>query len=206
MSSNALNTMSNLLTHVNNLEAIHGALAAGRGRRHRQDAIHRAGIVMSVAAWESYVEAVTLEALSVISPAAGAPAHAVMVHRLALRDANHRVKQFNTPNSENVRSLFQEHLDFDPWPLWSWVAGTRRNWNSQQMRTRLNEWMRIRHCVAHGAALPTDIAMLRNTHGGVSIRLEHLRECRDFVNHVGTQTDAGLSAHLAATYGMAAPW
>lgn len=198
--------MGSLLAHVDNLETIHGNLAAGRGRRHRQDALHRAGVVISIAAWESYVEAVLKEAIEAIRPAAGSPLPAILVHRIAERDANKKVSEFNTPNAENVRRLFQEHLDFDPWPHWIWVAGTRRNWNSDFMRTRLNEWLKIRHCVAHGAPFPTTIAMLRNSHGGYSIRLEHLQDCRDFVRQLATVTDAALANHLVAQFAIAPPW
>jgi hypothetical protein len=198
--------MDSLLNHVYNLENIHGSLAAGRGRRHNQDALHRAGVVMSVAAWESYVEDVLKEAIVKIKPVAGAPLHAVLVHRIAERDANKRVKEFNTPNAQNVRKLFQENLDFDPWPHWTWVAGTRRNWNSVRMQKALNDWLTIRHCVAHGASLPNDIAMLRNSQGSHSIRLAHLQECRDFIKHIATQTDSALSSHLVAQFGIAAPW
>jgi hypothetical protein len=63
MSSGSLGECTNLLGSVDQLIIIHGKLQQGRGRRHEQDAIHRAGVVLTVAAWQAYIEKVLTEAL-----------------------------------------------------------------------------------------------------------------------------------------------
>ena len=50
------------MRYVKQLQKIHEKLEQGKGRRHRQEALHRAGIVMCVAAWEAYVEDLVCEA------------------------------------------------------------------------------------------------------------------------------------------------
>jgi hypothetical protein len=71
MPSNAHKNFTALMSYVDQLVGIHAKLQQGKGRRHEQDAIHRAGVVMVVAAWEGYVEQVLLEAFAAIEKDAG---------------------------------------------------------------------------------------------------------------------------------------
>lgn len=64
--SEARSSFETQLALVDQLIAIHGKLQAGRGRRYEQDALHRAGVVLTVAAWQAYVEKVIGEALDLI--------------------------------------------------------------------------------------------------------------------------------------------
>lgn len=66
MPSNAQTQFINQIGYVDQLIAIHRKLQTGKGRRHEQDALHRAGVVMIVAAWESYIEKLVMEALDAI--------------------------------------------------------------------------------------------------------------------------------------------
>src|SRR5947209_5514244 len=155
MPSQAATTFSSSMGYVDQLIRAHSRLQAGRGRRFEQEAIHRAGIVLTVGAWEGYVELVTLEALRVIATSVAGhaqPAWARHAFSLFRARITAEVKQFNTPNSQNVRRLFQNCLGFDPWPFWSW-----RRSIAQRTRTRLDDWLRIRHGVAHGSGLPSNI-------------------------------------------------
>lgn len=205
MASSAFIGLESLLGHVDQLEVIHGSLGAGRGRRHKQDALHRAGVVLAVAAWESYVENVTKEALQAISGAAVGNPTAASLAALEIQHCDRSVGRFNTPNAENVRDLFQKHLLFDPWPHWVWKASGRRQWNAIFMRERLNHWLQVRHSIAHGFKLP-QYPFLLNQHGKYTVRKCHLMHCRDFVRHLASETDVALAHHLATKFGIAAPW
>ena len=66
MPSSALIDFQELMASVDQLIEIHAKIQSGRGRRHRQDAIHRAGVVLTVAAWQAYIEKVAIEALGKI--------------------------------------------------------------------------------------------------------------------------------------------
>lgn len=85
--SAALMKFSEQLELVDQLITIHGNLQTGRGRRFEQDAIHRAGVVLTVAAWQAYNEKVLLEALDAFSanlqnPAAPAPSWALQASNM----------------------------------------------------------------------------------------------------------------------------
>ena len=136
MPSNAHKQFSELMGYVDQLIGIHGKLQQGKGRRHEQDAIHRAGVVMVVAAWEGYVEQVLLESFAAMEKDAGlvvGVAGAAVIptwarHTFGLRRTElvNALKQFNTPNAENVQRLMREWMQFDPFPGWSWHVKLRR--------------------------------------------------------------------------------
>lgn len=212
MPSQAANTFTASIGTVDQLIRAHSRLQNGRGRRHEQEAIHRAGVVLTIGAWEGYIERVLLDSLALIEAnAAGAgvaaiPAawarHAFSLFRAGIEDA---VKQFNTPNSQNVRRLFQSNLRFDPWAHWNWHS-PRRQWNSNTMRTRLDDWLRIRHGVAHGSGLPADIAWIHGPHHHPRLTLSLLKDCKNFATHLVKQTDDALRDFLIQEHGLPAPW
>jgi hypothetical protein len=207
MPSNASKQFAALIKFVDQLITAHGKIQAGAGRRHEQEAIHRAGVVLVVAAWESYAEKVLIEAFgTVVVSAAGGPSWASHILKLKEAEVKRTVREFNTPNAENVQRMFQAALDFDPLPFWSWKS-PRRNWNSNEMKERLNAWVKIRHSVAHGGDLPNVIAWIKAPGTGVPrLNLPLLKECKCFFEQVVDQTDAAFRTWLINHHGVAAPW
>lgn len=207
MPSDASNEFQTLMGYVDQLITAHGRLQQGRGRRHEQDAIHRAGVVLIVAAWESYAEKVLLEAFStVVGNAAGGPAWARQILILRANEVKEWTSDFNTPNAENVQRMFRRALEFDPLPAWNWNA-PQRNWNPERMNQRLNAWVRIRHTVAHGGNLPDNIHWIQNpqTHQP-RLTLTLLRECKAFFERIVDQTDNAFLHWLQNHHGVALPW
>jgi hypothetical protein len=201
-----------LLASVDQLIDMHERLQSGRGRRHKQDALHRAGVVLTVAAWQAYVEKILNEALDKVSddldnPPGGIASpnwakHTFKMRRAAIRN---NISKFNTPNSENVRTLLRDGVDFDPWPFWEYRTGPRQ-WSSAEVRTRTNKWVLVRHSVAHGFPLPGDVDWLQDDNGSPRLTLGLLKECRKHFVHLVNQTDSAFSAHLSAQHGIVAPW
>jgi hypothetical protein len=155
-----------------------------------------------------------MESVTALEHSAGVQAGAVQPvpawarHAFALRRAEIQVsvKKFNTPNAANVRDLCLGALEFNPWLHWDWHAGPRQ-WDGKRMRERLDGWLRVRHSVAHGAALPNDIDELLGPNGQARLTLGALRECKRFFEHIARQTDAALALHLVQHHGIAAaPW
>jgi hypothetical protein len=215
MPSDASRQFDGLMAFVDQLVAIHGRLQQGKGRRHSQDALHRAGVVLTVAAWESYIESVVLEALNVIEseafdthavlpppPVSPWARHAFFLYRTQIET---KVKRFHTPDATGVRDLLQESLACNIWPSWHWTA-RRRHWNSEEMRKRLNAWLRIRHAVAHGSPLPSDIEWIESARGDPRLTLSLLRECKAFFSRVVNQTDGAVAAHLIQHHRLTAAW
>lgn len=200
---------------IDQLIEIHRKLQQGQGRRREQDAIHRAGVVMVVAAWEGYVEKVLLEALTAIERdagiVAGAPVpaglpawtrHTFGIRRTELVNA---LKQFNTPNAQNVQRLMREWMQFDPFPAWSWHVKARQ-WDTAEMQKRANQWLNIRHGIAHGSGLPTDIQWMQDAQHRPRLTLTLLKECKRFFERLVQQTDDSFRVFLQVTHGVAAPW
>jgi hypothetical protein len=98
-----------------------------------------------------------------------------------------RVKNYNTPNAENTRELLQL-VGVDVKPYWSWECG-RQLLTFQDVTTRLNGWLRVRHALAHGdAQLPNEAVLSGSKKGSGALRLEDAEECVNFFEKLGKQT------------------
>ena len=75
MPSNALSVhLDQLLTDATELDTIHTQLRTGLpGRQYGLASLNRAAVVISVSAWESYVEELMRESLEALRPAAPPP-------------------------------------------------------------------------------------------------------------------------------------
>jgi hypothetical protein len=215
MGSKTSKRFSDLIVYVDQLIDIHGKLKKGKGRRHHQEALHRAGVVLTIAAWESYVEEVLREAYDVImtnglavsgTTTATIPAWAQHLFKLRATDLGHHLKQFNTPNAQNVRRLMEEWLGLDPTASWQWNSkGPGENWNAETCRKQLDLWLRIRHGVAHGGGLPKDIPWLQGSKGPRLV-LYHMKDCKHTLMHLVRLTDEAIENHLKTHFGIATPW
>ncbi|MEQ8435054.1 MAG: HEPN domain-containing protein [Oceanicaulis sp.] len=208
--SDARNAFHNQLKLIDQLITIHGNLQTGRGRRHEQDAIHRAGVVLTVAAWQAYNEKVLLEAVEKIDaamrdPHTGTPAWVVQSFGLRRAQIETIVKKFNTPDDVRVRDLFKETIGLNPWPHWEWKRG-RRQWDSKEVRNRTNKWVLVRHSIAHGFDLPNDVGWLQGANGSPRLTLNLLKECRTHFVHIVDLMDVIVGTHLKSTYKIASPW
>ena len=210
MPSDSYKEFSVLLGTVDQLVDIHRKVQQGRGRRHRQDAIHRSGVVLTVAAWQAYIEKVLGEGLArlesvVIEPAneIAPPPWAVIGIQFQIATVKKSVAKFNTPNAENVKRLFEETFDFDPWPYWTWRLA-RRNWDGETVRMRTNDWLKIRHSIAHGVDLPNQVSWIIGANGTPRLTLQLLVECKKHFQHLVSETDAAFWAHLERRFDIPA--
>ena len=206
----ALTKFSEQLVLVDQLISIHGKLQTGRGRRHEQDAIHRAGVVLTVAAWQAYNEKVLVEAIDAIAsnlqnPAAPAPSWALQSFNMRRAQIASVVKKFNTPNDVTTRDLYLDSLGFNPWPFWEWRQG-RRQWDVYEVRRRTNTWVLVRHSIAHGFDFPNNVPWLRGNNGVPRLTLGLLKECRAHFIHLTSKIDAAFSEHLVTDHDLPRPW
>jgi RiboL-PSP-HEPN len=146
-------------------------------RKHSDSTTYKAGIVLLAAAWEIYLEFLIKEAASFI--ANKAPDSSVIPLDLKRRICNtnlnpegrqkhdhfawlftgdlwreevfqyivRQVEILNTPNSKNVNELFLRTLNH---PKISFCWGRQRMDNDRAADT-LDEWLDLRHSIAHGA-------------------------------------------------------
>jgi hypothetical protein len=176
-----------LLADAQELDAGHTRLRTGRrGRQWGLGALNRAVVVMSVSAWEAYVEEVLREALRSIRPANPPVGHWSALNAAALS----QLGRFNNPNVENVKSLFADYLGIADITLeWYWAHCA-----SQHACDLLTEAIRFRHQIAHGVnPRPT----IHNTYSNW---------LPGFFRRLAASTDRGIHQHLTTQLGAQPPW
>lgn len=188
MPSNAYNVhLQQLLQDADEIQAIHSQQRTGNpGRQYGLASLNRAAVVLSVSAWESYVEELlreSLQALRPMPPHAGAwPALNAYVLGLLGR--------FHTPNPANVEQLIRNSLGLpDVHLAWVW-----QNCPSPQAVQRLDEALAYRHEIAHGVNPRPTI------HNFYSSQLPN------FIRRLARCTDEAVRDHLANVHGVPAPW
>jgi hypothetical protein len=206
MPSTASRDFAELMASVDQLIAIHARIQSGRGRRHRQEAIHRAGVVLTVAAWQAYVEKIALEALAKIEAkiqvdddGSPTPPWARASFKFRKPAVTKSVGDLNTPNSQNVVRLFDWSFGFDPRRYWVWDS-PRRQWDSAKFCNRTDEWLRIRHSIAHGNSLPDNMGWIKNASGTARLNLTLLRECQRHFRELVRRTDTAFIKFLKREY------
>jgi hypothetical protein len=75
----------------------------------------RAGLVMALTAWETYVEDRVLEAVKERVSEVATRAEKFMLAKL-----DEELKRFNTPTTEKTRKLFLDYLEVDVTTAWRW--------------------------------------------------------------------------------------
>ncbi len=145
MASNAFaNHLEQLLRDAEELDDAHTALSTGKpGRQYGLASLNRAIVVVSVSAWESYLEELMREAVQALQPPGppfGAPWPALNVYVTGL------LNNFNSPNPVNVGRLIRNSVGLvDVHLFWTWPYCT-----SAQAVQRLTDAMNYRHQIAHG--------------------------------------------------------
>ena len=81
------------------------------------EVLKRAGLVMALTAWETYVEdRLTEEMNKKLGVVAGS-----YVGDFVLKKLNTDLKQFHNPTSDKTKRIFEEYLGFDVTEGWSWA-------------------------------------------------------------------------------------
>jgi hypothetical protein len=111
------------------------------------------------------------------------------------------VGDFNTPNSQNVTRLLDTSFGFDPRRFWVWES-PRRQWNSQLFTQRTDDWLRIRHTIAHGDDLPDNLPWIRNEGDTARLNLILLKECQRHFKELARRTDRAFVTFLRTEYGI----
>lgn len=135
--------LEQLLLDAEELDDAHTELRTGNpGRQYGLAPLNRAIVIMSVSAWESYVEELMRESVLALRPLGLAmgtwPALNAYVAGL--------LGNFNTPSPGNVERLIRNCLGLaDVHLSWTW-----QNCSSAQAVQRLADSLTYRHQIAHG--------------------------------------------------------
>ncbi len=200
----AVDNFGRAMTHCDNIIAVHQTHGGGgRGRRIQEVSLDRAVIVLAVAAWQAAVQDLTKAILDESEPV-GVPAIEVARYRASVGFVTRGIDDFATPNAEKTRSLMIA-AGFDPYPHWTYViAGgqgrPRTTWQPHMVTKRLNEWVRVRHAVAHGHdKLPIVDALKAVRDGNTTdpaVRLADAQQCVSFTDRLVRLTAHAIAAHL----------
>lgn len=80
------------------------------------EVLKRAGLVMALTAWETYVEDLAQELVQLRLERSNDP----HLTGLVLRRLDSELRRFHNPNSEKTRQLFIDYLDIDVTRQWRW--------------------------------------------------------------------------------------
>lgn len=194
------------MKHCDNIIAVHREVGGGTsGRRYKEASLNRAVIVLAVAAWQAAVQDLTTALLDTAAPVGGPPIDRTR-YEVSVGFVRKGIRDFSTPNGEKTRALMQG-AGFDPYPAWTYRIGGGRGgyvvWTPSMVQARLNEWLRIRHALAHGhAELPLVDALesVRVDHDDpATLRLVDAEQCVAFVRRLVKVTALSLAAHVGVT-------
>jgi len=185
------------LEDARNVIDIHGAVRQDPGRRYEETSLNAAAVVLAVAAWQAFVEFQIRRWLSRLEPQAGWYDDDEAGQRLQTADAARyqvwraqvlqAVLNFNTPNSQNTRRLFQM-VGIDPYPAWTWSTRTGDVTPTMAAR-RLDEWLSVRHAIAHGDVdLPEVDVLARTSSGRPTLWRKNAESCISLMDRLATAT------------------
>lgn len=118
---------------------------------HRQgtenaEVLKRAGLVMALTAWETYIEDRILEAVHArLKAVNGSP-----IGKFVSTKLTEELKRFHNPTSEKTRKLFLDYLEVDVCAAWKWT-----NYDPTTARKRLDDLIAKRGDAVHRSKPPS---------------------------------------------------
>ena len=104
------------------------------------EVLKRAGLVMALTAWETYVEDLVREEVQVrLRAVNGSSLGKFVQNRL-----EEEMKRFHTPNAEKTKRLFLEYLEIDVTAQWQWL-----NFEPSKVKKTLNDLISRRGDAVH---------------------------------------------------------
>lgn len=104
------------------------------------EVLKRAGLIMAMTAWETYVEDRVKEALANRVRSLTDDSFAAFI-RARLND---EIKRLHNPTSDKTIQLFRDYANVDLTDKWTW-----NNFESRAVRERLNQYIKLRGDVVH---------------------------------------------------------
>lgn len=140
------------------------------------EVLKRAGLIMALTAWETYVEDRIEESVSkLLAPISGTSAARFISARLC-----DELKRFHTPNSEKTKKFFSDYLDIDISQAWSW-----NQYDLPKVKAKLDDLVARRGEAAHRA---------KSAAAGFAqpdlIKIDELRKSINFLKKLVEVTDS----------------
>ncbi len=140
------------------------------------EVLKRAGLIMALTAWETYVEDRVAEEIDRrLGMISGSPVAALVKKKLA-----EDLKRLNNPTSEKTRKLFLEYCEVDVTAAWSWAGVTAKDASKT-----LDGYLEKRGNAAHRSDAT-------GTNQGHLVKREDLAKVIRFLKSLVEKTDAAL--------------
>jgi hypothetical protein len=139
------------------------------------EALKRSALIMALTVWETYVEDRFNELVdSYLMGVKGSP-----VYQYINDKVTNDLKSFHTPNSRNIKRLFEPLLGRDVTLDWSW-----ENFDPERAREKLNEYISLRGDVVHRA--------LCDKQGGHPVKKDELQKCVRFLRSLASTMNSSF--------------
>ncbi|WP_261904046.1 HEPN domain-containing protein [Vibrio fortis] len=107
--------------------------------------LKRAALIMSLTAWETYVEDKISEEVEIQTRVL----QGSQIGNFIGNSLEKELKFFHTPNSKKTKDLFERFLGIDVTTSWSWPGYEE----PERTRSKLNEWIKKRGDAVHRSVL-----------------------------------------------------
>lgn len=139
------------------------------------DALKRSTLIMTLTAWETYIEDVVTE---LFEQKFGA-LKGCQIGNFMERQLEIRLKTFHNPNSAKTKQIFEEFFGFDVTEDWVW-----NNYQPKQARELLNKWISKRGDVVHRSVVDKTKPHI--------VKRDELQKCITFFTGLVQATDDAL--------------
>ena len=180
--SNAKNSFDLSIQEAESILGFYDELNKDKLRSKELEVLKRAGLIVALTAWETYVEDRIEESVKkLLSGISNAPAAKFMALKLS-----DELKRFHTPNSDKTKKLFLDYLGIDVHKSWIW-----NNFEQSKVKAKLDELVSKRGEAAHRAKNEE----LGNVKPDL-IKIDELRKSVTFLKKLVEETDIYLSQML----------
>jgi hypothetical protein len=144
------------------------------------EVLKRAGLIMAMTAWETYVEDRLDEALEARLVSLSDQKIAKLI-RKKLKD---EISRLHNPTSERTLQLFREYADVDLSEKWKWLGV-----EPEKAQERLNAYLKLRGDIVHRARKVTEGPTQAH-----AISKDELKKAFAFLRHLVEETERSLAA------------
>lgn len=142
--------------------AVESMVKWGQGFPANRQALYEATVVLTVAAWQAFVEDIARAVLRATVKSAGSQGS--KLETLTTASLEDSIRRFNTPNMDNTRDLFKS-VGFDLGTSWT-LPYQGSSLLAAEAGTLVNTWLQVRHSVAHGVPFHQNDKLMKLRNSG----------------------------------------
>lgn len=146
------------------------------------EVLKRAGLIMAMTAWETYVEDRVMEATEERLSAFADSSIATFVKS----KLDEEIKRLHNPNYEKAIQLFRDYAGVDLTGKWLW-----NNYDAKTVKDRLNQYIKLRGDVVHRSR-----PVMQDTSNAHPVTKEDLEKIIRFLRNLVETTEKALISRL----------